>query len=87
MVTALRDKQKRLTKDPETNYEDLANFFREKTKYLDTLLKADIREQTTGDCFMGKVKLIKWVIDESIRDDHLGIDQWTEILEKFLQCR
>ncbi|KAJ5396963.1 hypothetical protein N7509_005076 [Penicillium cosmopolitanum] len=22
-----------------------------------------------------------WVIDESIEDDHVGIDQWTEILE------
>lgn len=81
IVRSLRDKGKRLITDPEKKYEDLEAFFKENTNYLNILLRADICEQKTGKCFLAKVKLIKWVIDESIEDDHVGIDQWTEILE------
>ncbi|CAI7673127.1 unnamed protein product [Penicillium pancosmium] len=71
IVRSLRDKRKRLITDPEKEYEDLEAFFKENTNYLSILLRADICEQKTGNC----------VLDQSIEDDHVGSDQWTEILE------
>lgn len=81
IVKVLRDKRQQLTTNPEKEYEGLEYFVTENTKYLDELLEAKVCENETGKCFMAKVKLIKWVIDETIEDDHVGMDQWVEILD------
>lgn len=51
------------------------------TKYLNLLLKAHMCEDRTGICFSFQLKLIMWVIEETIQDDHVRFDKQIELLE------
>lgn len=80
IVSSLLEKRGNLIKDPENEYENIHIFIREKTNYLDILLNSKVFDQTTRRCFLAKVGLIKWIIEETIKNDHVGIDQWVGIL-------
>lgn len=80
MIKAPGEKRKRLTTNPELEYKDLEVFRRENTNYLNLLLKAHLCKDRTGRCFLVKLKLIVWLIDETIQDGHVGFDQWVEVL-------